>query len=394
MEHDDRIAASVREAVRSLEDVVANRPTPPPGAGRNPRPSWRVMAGIVVAVGLAAGAVSAWLVERSDDEPTRSEVRVGGPAGGAEPEPSWEQVPLGGIAAREGASLVLLDRRTVAIVGGRVPDDAGRLLVDIIDVTTGEVTSLAPLAVGNPIVAGSIVEGDQVTLLLESREVVTFPKDGDGAASMAASPSGAGPPLTSEAQASSGGALVDLSVPARWDAAAGSWQPLPSLPTDDSGYERRPAVAPDGTIVVAGFQAPTLVYAQGTNAWRELPPPPLPADAEFIGQPVLAAGGGRIALVDEQGNAAVLALADGGWAPLEVPDDPGFVEGCELHGVSTATAAVIDRCGDVLIVDRRGRVAHVDKPVTPAQHDLVSDGRHAVLLAWDVGALSLWRRAV
>jgi hypothetical protein len=394
MEHDDRIAASVREAVRSLEHVVANRPTPPPGAGRNPRPSWRVTAGIVVAVGLATGAASAWLVERSNDEPTRSEVRVGEPAGGAEREPSWDQVPLGGIAAREGASLVLLDRRTVAIVGGRVPDDPGRLLVDIVDVTTGEVTSLAPLAVGNPIVAGSIVENDQVILMLESREVVTFPRDGDGAARMAASPSGAGPPLTSEAQAPSGGALVDLSVPARWDAAAGSWQPLPSLPTDDSGYERRSAVAPDGTIVVAGFQAPTLIYAPGSNAWRELPPPPLPAGAEFIGQPVLAAGGAQIALVDEQANAAVWSLADGGWAALDVPDDPGFVEGCELHGASTATVAVLDRCGDVLVVDGKGRVEQLDKPVTPAQHDLVSDGRHVVLLAWEDGALSLWRRAI
>jgi hypothetical protein len=392
MDHDEVVAARVRDAVRSLERVVADQSThPPTGKGRGA--SRRVIAGVVVAAGVVAGAASTWWVERRSDEPTPA-VEVGAPGGESESEPRWEQVPLDGIAAREGASLVLLDRRTVAVVGGRVPDDPGRLLVDIVDITTGEITSLAPLPVGNPIVAGSIVDGDQATLLLESREVVTFPTDGDGAARTAARPSGTGPPLTSDAQATSGGALVDLSAPARWDPAAGSWRTLPSVPGDDPGYERRPAVAPDGTIVLAGFQAPTLVYAQDAGAWRELPPPPLPSDAEFIGQPVLAAGGRRIALVDEQANAAVLSLTDGQWAPLEVPDDPGYVEGCELHGASTTTAAVLDRCGDVLVVDGRGRVEQVDKPVTSAQHDLVSDGRRVVLLAWDDGEFSLWRLTI
>jgi hypothetical protein len=65
-----------------------------------------------------------------------------------------------------------------------------------------------------------------------------------------------------------------------------------------------------------------------------------------------------------------------------------------LHGASTTTAAVLDRCGDVLVVDGRGRVEQVDKPVTSAQHDLVSDGRRVVLLAWDDGEFSLWRLTI
>jgi hypothetical protein len=390
MEHEDQVAASVREAVRSLERVVSDRPAPP--AGRDRRLSRRLVAGVVVVVGLTAGVASAWLAGRSGDDP--AQVEVGAPAGGSEPAPSWEQVPADGITPREGASLVLLDGQTLAVVGGQMPGDPRRLLVDIVDLKTGEVTSLDPLAVGNPSVAGATVQGDQVTLLLESREVVTFPAGGVGAPRLAAAPQGAGPALTSAAQVPPGGALVDLSVPGRWDTAAGTWRSLPPLPPDDSGYERRPAVTDDGRIVLAGFQAPTLVYSPDTNVWRELPPPPLPADAEFIGQPLLAAAGDRIALVDEQSNAAVLSLADGGWTALEVPDDRGYVEGCELNGASTATVAVLDRCGDVLVVDRHGRVGQLDKPVTPPQHDLVSDGRQLVLLAWEDGRLSLWRRAL
>ncbi|HLM62946.1 MAG TPA: hypothetical protein VK306_01500 [Acidimicrobiales bacterium] len=394
MDHDDQVAASVRAAVRSLERQVGDVPAPPAMARRR-SPSRRVIAGVGIAAGLVAGAVTVWSLGRSGDDPAPSEVEAGAPPGGSEVEPAWEQVPLEGVAPREGASLVLLGGDAVAVAGGQTPEDPGRFTVDVVDVASGQVVSLPPLAVLNPSVAGSMVHTKaRATLLLESGEVVTFPANGNGAPRLVAGPEGAGAPLAPGAQAPPGGGLVDLSVPARWDGAKGAWRPLPPLPVDDPGYERRPAVTDDGRIVLAGFQAPTLVYSPDADAWRELPPPPLPAGADRIGQPVLAAFGDRIALVDELANAAVLSLADDTWAPLEVPDDPRYVEGCQLNGASSATVAVLDRCGDVLVIDDEGLVEQLDKPVTPPQHDAVSDGRQVILLTWADGELALWRRAL
>src|SRR5829696_8422329 len=140
MDHDDQVAASVRAAVRSLERQVGDVPAPPAMARRR-SPSRRVIAGVGIAVGVVAGAVTVWSLGRSGDDPAPSEVEAGAPPGGSEVEPAWEQVPLGGHA--------------VAVAGGQTPEDPGRFTVDVVDVASGRVTSLASLAVVNPNVAGS-----------------------------------------------------------------------------------------------------------------------------------------------------------------------------------------------------------------------------------------------
>lgn len=394
--NDDALRARIRQAVAALETGLDDAPPRPVVPRRGPRTRRRTVAALVTVAVLAVGASTTWLATRTGDD--AGQVATGDSAEGTEgatgddhavtalPEDGWRRIDLGDATWRDGAAVVALAEGRVVIAGGRDATEPGSFLTDVVDPEAGRSTRSDPVAVRDPAVAAVRRTGGAVDVLVSSGEVVGLGPDAAEPRVLAAGTAGRPTAETSPASVAGGSDLVDLAAGTRWDPAGRSWVPISPPPSPiESGYLRA-SVAAGSHVVVAGFQAPTLLYSVADDTWRELDTPPLPPDAEHVGQPALAVAGGRAYLVDEYGSGAVLTLADGSWASLEVPATTRQGDACLPVAASTSDRAIFGFCTQLLIVDDAGHWQTLPTPDPAPAQGLAADHDHLLLLTADSGA--------
>jgi hypothetical protein len=306
-------------------------------------------------------------------------------------EPGWHDLDPTPFEPRAGASVTWTGKKIVVFGGQHIyqgsdgtvvpgPTNPGGVAYDLAAKTSG-VIAPSPLPVGEYV---GVWTGHEIVYLGntgEDREVSS------GAGSAAYDPSTdtwrtlATPPREDAAPELSGFAWTghEIIVPrllSRYEPATDTWRPMTAPPAALAGHF---VSAWSGReLIFATWYDAAAAYDPAKDQWRMLPPAP---KAEVLGPTMAATSyGGGVVFVDFLGSAKAFDTATEQWRVLTVPAMSPTK--CRVRAVTFGTAAVLDFCSQLVLLDANDQFRAIDRGTTESFSNPTLVVAGGTLVAW------------
>jgi len=299
-------------------------------------------------------------------------------------EPGWHQLDPAPFEPRSGASVVWTGTEVVvfggvfAETGGPGVPATGGVAYDLAAKSSRTVAPSPEGVGGQGVWTGReivhIANGDDVpdTTLTNA----AYDPTADAWRSVAP-----GPPTNGAGTGFSGSFWTgaEVLVPHRlaaYDPTDDSWRAMADPPAALAGVTLT-AVWSGRELIFAGWQETAAAYDPAGDTWRMLPPAP----RAIMGGPNMAGAryGRGVVFIDFEGSAKAFDTATNEWHELTVP--PMSPIKCNTRAVTFGTAAVLDICSELLLLDEHNTFTVLD-PLTDEQFGSSLVTADGTVVAW------------